>query len=165
VIPIRERIQTAIDEHVTLTDEDMANLIIKQASRKADFFALVLDEVRRRRRTVAKAVENEVANLIALNPANSSFETSLTPLAVIDLLDALKPLMNTTFKVQGEAQVSWGLATLDHHKQKIVQLAALRNSIDRNIGLHQKAVALLAETGAPCLAKVSIALAKVKAAS
>lgn len=98
------------------------------------------------------------------NQDYSSFTTGLSE-AISQVIDSVKEelrleitaeLLATEFALGNGQRVTWAIATVDQHRQRI---AMLRKNIEANVeatARHEAAVAILTETKKPCLGKIPV---------
>lgn len=110
-----------------------------------EIVGLIAEEIEHQQRAVTRTQERSAFAMIA------NLDRSLT--AAVPALPTgheWNGLLRSRFKLHGH-QVEWGLATIEQHEARLVQLRGLRDGLNVTIEFHERAIAMIREAGVECL--------------
>jgi len=118
---------------------------------KADLRPLLLEEIKHHQRERVRDVE--CRNLLA--------HAKPPPIGDLDFvpdnraIEYFRELLGERVQLGDGRATTWGAATLAQHRIRIEMLSKQRDGLDRSIDRHLAAVAILEQTGAPCLQELA----------
>lgn len=155
---ISEDIATTLTEHPAADDNYIARKVLRSAGFSdaevayvADIVSNVVASQRRNhwRAEERAAFSDFVNSRPAPTPGQGKFSEDEGPDPFRALIEA-----GAVFTIRGKGIVTWGAATIADHAERIANLAAQRDGIDRTIAQHQAAINRIRSSGARCLAEV-----------
>lgn len=109
------------------------------------FYAVVRDECRRTARHIVRGLESGTGQ-----GDDGTLHATAGATSIYYPKDQRDDFLSQRFYT-GTEYVTWGEATVDHHRERIAYLATLRNGIDATITRHADAVEQIESAGASCL--------------
>jgi hypothetical protein len=145
-VSVRADIRDFADAHAGREPEELAQMFLR-GCRREDLLPLVIDEFKLILRDQIRM--REIEALSASRPAS----------AARSCLGDLAPLMDLPYRIGDGHPRRFGALTAQEHRVRVLMLQNTIGGLQRDVGLHERAIALIEGRGVSCLDEITTAVA------